>query len=56
MSSRAEREAQEWIEEITGMAFVGESFADSLKDGVILCTCVAILADGVGKYRLNTAE
>ncbi len=37
MSSRNEREAQEWIEEITGMGFVGDSFADSLKDGVILC-------------------
>jgi len=38
MSNRVEREAQEWIEEITGMAFPGDSFAESLKDGVILCT------------------
>ena len=38
MASRQEREAQEWIEEITGLAFLGDTFAESLKDGVILCT------------------
>lgn len=32
--------AQDWIEEITGMRFLGETFFDSLKDGVILCECV----------------
>jgi hypothetical protein len=37
MSDRAiEREAQDWIEAITGCQFPG-GFADSLKDGVILC-------------------
>lgn len=36
MSTQLEREAQEWIEQIVGEAFPG-SFADSLKDGVILC-------------------
>lgn len=43
MSSRLEREAQEWIEEITGVAFPGPTFADSLKDGIILCKCVAAM-------------
>jgi hypothetical protein len=28
---------QDWIEELTGCTFKGDSFAESLKDGVILC-------------------
>jgi hypothetical protein len=43
--TRVAREAREWIEEITGVNFkhgseTSEDFADSLKDGVILCKCV----------------
>jgi hypothetical protein len=37
-TAREEREAREWIEEITCMAFEDDSFVESLKDGVILCT------------------
>lgn len=37
--ARLEQEAQEWIEQITGEYFSG-SFAESLKDGIILCKCV----------------
>jgi len=33
--------SQDWIEDLTGCTFKGETFADSLKDGVILCKCVA---------------
>lgn len=33
---------QEWIEEITGVALDGETLADSLKDGVVLCRYVLL--------------
>lgn len=33
-------EAQEWIETVVGEPFRGENFADSLKDGVLLCKYV----------------
>ena len=39
-NSRLEAEAQQWIEEITGIEFQGSTFEDSLRDGVILCKCV----------------
>ena len=37
MSDRIEREAQAWIEAVLGQSFPGPTFAESLKDGVILC-------------------
>lgn len=37
VDAHVEREAREWIEAMTGIPFSGISFADSLKDGVILC-------------------
>ncbi len=40
MASYLEQEAHEWIESVSGESFTGSSFADSLKDGVILCKCV----------------
>ena len=39
MGDRLALEAQDWIEAIAGVAFTG-GFAESLKDGVILCKCV----------------
>jgi hypothetical protein len=33
---RLENEAQNWIEEMTGIQFDSD-FAESLKDGIILC-------------------
>ena len=38
--SQLETEAGEWIQAVTGQRFSGEGFADSLKDGVLLCQCV----------------
>lgn len=35
---RLAQEAQDWIEAVAGVAFPG-GFAESLKDGVILCKC-----------------
>ena len=40
VDARTEREAKEWIEEMTGIPFPAPTFADSLKDGTILCKCV----------------
>ena len=39
-SSNLENEAQDWIEAITGERFTGGSFAESLKDGILLCRFV----------------
>ncbi len=39
-NTKLEREAQDWIEEITGLEFKGTTFAESLKDGVLLCRYV----------------
>lgn len=36
-SVQREQEAKRWIEEIIGEQFPLDDFADSLKDGVILC-------------------
>lgn len=36
-----EKEAQLWIEAVTGESFPG-TFQESLKDGVILCKCVVV--------------
>jgi hypothetical protein len=35
-----ERQAMEWTEAISGESFAGPTFAESLKDGLILCKCV----------------
>ena len=32
-----ERQAMDWIESITGERFAGPTFAESLKDGLLLC-------------------
>ncbi|CAI5723305.1 unnamed protein product [Peronospora effusa] len=43
--STAEEEAQEWIEAVLGEKFLA-SFADSLKDGVMLCTVMNKIKPG----------
>ena len=45
MGDRVEREAQEWIEAVVGERFEG-SFAESLKDGVILCKLINTIRPG----------
>lgn len=42
---RIESEAQQWIEEMTGCSFPS-TFADSLKDGVILCKLANVIKPG----------
>eukprot|EP00003_Mantamonas_plastica_P025459 TRINITY_DN4_c0_g1_i11.p2 TRINITY_DN4_c0_g1~~TRINITY_DN4_c0_g1_i11.p2 ORF type:complete len:221 (+),score=81.17 TRINITY_DN4_c0_g1_i11:1876-2538(+) len=42
----AEGQAQEWLEEVTGVAFSGSDFQDSLKDGIILCKAINEIAPG----------
>lgn len=37
LDPKVAREAQEWIEAVTGDAFVGKDFHDSLRDGLLLC-------------------
>jgi hypothetical protein len=32
-----ERQAREWLEQVTGTPFASDNFQESLKDGVILC-------------------
>jgi hypothetical protein len=51
MGDRLENEAQEWIEAISGRRFRGETFADSLKDGVILCQCVTVPASTCAHFH-----
>jgi hypothetical protein len=36
------KEAQEWIEEITGESFASNDFHESLKSGVLLCKYVIV--------------
>ncbi|KAJ3292995.1 Transgelin-3 [Borealophlyctis nickersoniae] len=36
-SPEREAQAREWLEAVSGIPFEGDSFADSLRDGVILC-------------------
>jgi hypothetical protein len=46
-------EAQAWIEACTGCVFpAGASFAEALKDGVILCKLAATLYERCGKPPL----
>lgn len=50
-----EREAREWIEEIVGIKF-DASFADSLKDGAILCRLVQTIYGMAGRpvtFKIN---
>ena len=49
-----EAEAQEWIEAVTEEAFEG-GFADSLRDGVKLCTLLNTIKPGAIR-RVNTKE
>ncbi|GMG17655.1 unnamed protein product [Phytophthora fragariaefolia] len=50
----AEEEAQEWIEAVLGEKFLA-SFADSLKDGVILCTLMNKIVPGlIPKIQTST--
>ncbi|KAG6610706.1 IQ motif containing GTPase activating protein [Phytophthora cinnamomi] len=50
----AEEEAQEWIEAVLGEKFLA-SFADSLKDGVILCTLMNKIQPGlIPKIQTST--
>ena len=46
MDEKVEREAQAWIEAMTGESFGGSSFADGLKDGVLLCKLVNKIKPG----------
>jgi hypothetical protein len=41
-----EQEAQRWIEQVTGISFSGGSFADSLKDGQLLCILLNTIKPG----------
>jgi hypothetical protein len=36
-SVEREQEARQWIEQLIGESFPSDDFAESLKDGVILC-------------------
>lgn len=47
-------ESQDWIEQITGEGFAGETWADSLKDGIILCKLAnALKPNSIPKYNTN---
>ncbi|KAG0735157.1 hypothetical protein G6F57_007958 [Rhizopus arrhizus] len=50
-SVQREQEAKRWIEEIIGEQFPLDDFAESLKDGVILCKMIGKLAPGQGKFK-----
>ncbi|CAH1278181.1 unnamed protein product [Diabrotica balteata] len=50
-----EREAQAWIEAVTGMRFPpGLPYEDCLRDGIILCTLMNRLAPGIIQ-KINTS-
>ncbi|CAO3632398.1 unnamed protein product [Cunninghamella blakesleeana] len=46
-----EKRRLEWIESLLGEPFPSDDFAESLKDGVILCKVIGILVPGQGKYK-----
>ncbi|CAF4454194.1 unnamed protein product, partial [Adineta steineri] len=49
-SGDLDREAQQWIEEVTGEKFPSGSYEDALKDGILLCKLINKLQPGsVGK-------
>lgn len=39
---RLQDEAKDWIEDLTGEDFPSDDWVESLKDGVLLCMCVAV--------------
>ncbi|KAI9483111.1 MAG: calponin homology domain-containing protein [Benjaminiella poitrasii] len=50
-STEREQEAKEWIENVIGEKFPSDDFAESLKDGVILCKLIGKVVPGQGKYK-----
>ncbi|CAO3650844.1 unnamed protein product [Mucor hiemalis] len=50
-STEREQEAKQWIEELIGEKFPDSNFAESLKDGVILCKVIGKLVPGQGKFK-----
>ena len=56
MDPVVEREAREWIEKVTGDAFTGKDFQDSLKDGLLLCKCVPRRERGQGRSNRDAAR
>ncbi|CAM9839230.1 unnamed protein product, partial [Phaeothamnion confervicola] len=50
----AEAKAKEWIEQVTGEVFSG-AFAESLKDGVLLCKLVNTISPGSVK-KINVSQ
>lgn len=41
-----QREAREWIEEVTGETFAQDDFLDNLKNGILLCKCCNVFSPG----------
>ncbi|CEJ01042.1 hypothetical protein RMCBS344292_15081 [Rhizopus microsporus] len=50
-SLEREQEARAWIEDLIGERFPSDDFAESLKDGVILCKVIGKLMPGQGKFK-----
>ncbi|CAO3698149.1 unnamed protein product [Rhizopus microsporus] len=50
-SLEREQEARAWIEDLIGEKFPLDDFAESLKDGVILCKVIGKLMPGQGKFK-----
>ncbi|KAI8889209.1 hypothetical protein K501DRAFT_208668 [Backusella circina FSU 941] len=50
-SVEREQEARQWIEQLIGEPFPSDDFAESLKDGVILCKVIGKLVPGQGKFK-----
>ncbi|RCI06740.1 hypothetical protein CU098_012568 [Rhizopus stolonifer] len=50
-SLEREQEAKKWIENLIGEPFPLDDFAESLKDGVILCKVIGKLVPGQGKFK-----
>ncbi|GAA5798983.1 hypothetical protein HPULCUR_004392 [Helicostylum pulchrum] len=50
-SVEREQEARKWMEEIIGEPLPSDDFAESLKDGVVLCKVIGKLLPGQGKFK-----
>ncbi|KAL9553307.1 hypothetical protein PS6_003998 [Mucor atramentarius] len=50
-SVEREQQARQWMEELIGEKFPSDDFAESLKDGVILCKVIGKLVPGQGKFK-----
>lgn len=52
-----EREAQAWIEQVTGMRFPPIPYEEALRDGIILCTLMNRLKPGIiGKINTSGGD